>query len=128
MMHDKKEKLLLYGNLQKLVCHIVDTDKKENEIHALPSRLSEISSYSKSVRELIYRIASRRAGDLTLKEYDELLGELVNLKIELYDELADWIKITKKPLQIMIDAVEKRLNELESKGSVAARSPRADRS
>jgi hypothetical protein len=111
MMSAKKDKIVLYGKLRKLISQVNTSNKKASRINALPSRLSEIDACSKKVIALIEQITAIGPDNLTKRKYDKLLGELVNLRVQIYDELLYWIKIAKDPLQMMINLVEKKLND-----------------
>jgi hypothetical protein len=67
--------------------------------------LTEIYFSSQHVIELIEKI-SKTNKNCTKRDLDTLLGNLVDLRIELYDELIDWAKSLKKPLKTTIDKIE----------------------
>ena len=78
--------------------------------------LTEIVNWSKYVNEAIERIAEAKP-DLSENGLNELLANLVNVKIYMYDELRCWMRELRRPLQKVANAVEDKLYEIEGKGN-----------
>jgi hypothetical protein len=76
--------------------------------------LSEIYFSSHKIITLIKKV-SEGMPNSNEKELDALLGNLVDLKIYVYDEFGAWMKKLKKPLQQSIDEVEDMLVKCRKK-------------
>jgi hypothetical protein len=112
-MKSFRNKLTLIKKLQRLIKSTTNLNLAMEPIGALPHRLIEIAYYSRKVSLLINKIANRK--EISGKNaVDSLLDDLVELQIIMFVELAYWAKLSKKPLQTLIDAVEKRLKKLDS--------------
>jgi hypothetical protein len=66
--------------------------------------LTEIYFGSKHAIELTKKISETNT-NFTKGDLDSLLGNLIDLRIEIYDKMVDWIRDLKKPLKNVIDKV-----------------------
>ncbi|MBN1757774.1 MAG: hypothetical protein JW863_05625 [Chitinispirillaceae bacterium] len=112
-MEEKKYDFSIHSKLSNLLKGIVPDIDSSDIMSALPGRLSEIHNYCFKVSSLIDDLCKYDNSRLGKNEYDKLLGDLVDLKVHIYDELFDWIKESEMPLQKMIDEVEKKLNAFD---------------
>lgn len=112
-MEEKKYELSIHSKLSNLLKTIVPDIDSSDIMSALPGRLSEIHKYCFRVSTLIDDLCKYDNSRLGKTEYDKLLGDLVGLKVHIYDELVDWIKESEKPLQKMIDEVERKLDAFD---------------
>jgi hypothetical protein len=106
-MTDKKNKLyfkILKKN-QRMFEKVIGDRISDNYRQAIALYLTEIYFRSQHIIELIEKILETNQ-NCTKRDLDSLLGYLVYLQIEIYDELVDWFKSLKKPLKTVIDKVE----------------------
>lgn len=80
--------------------------------------LTEIYFISQSLVKLTKKISETNL-EFSKGDLNSLLGNLIDLRIEIYDKMVDWIRDLKKPLNVVIDKV----GELEGdkSGANAAR-------
>lgn len=90
--------------LESLTDRLVMSKDKEEDKRKFALCLAELYFRANHVTGLIKAIANTplKPSEQTM---DTLLTDLVDLQIELYDEVADWMKELRKPLQRMMDAV-----------------------
>jgi hypothetical protein len=103
---DEKTKLFFtfLKKLESLTDRLVVSEDNDEDKKKFALCLAELYFRASHVTGLIKAIADT---DLKPSEQtmDTLLTDLVDLQIELYDEVADWMKELKEPLQRMMDAV-----------------------
>lgn len=108
-MSKKKTKqfFTLLNKLRSLEDHFDSRKgKKDQKLFALC--LCELHFRAIHTIELIQAI-SKTGRKMTNKTLDNLLTDLINLKIELFDEVSDWQKELKRPLQKIINSVSDRI-------------------
>lgn len=103
MMSDKKTKMFskLLGK-QDRIFNRLPVDKSCGQ--KVSSYLTEIYFRSKHLIRLTEKISETNL-KFNEDDLDSLLGDLIDLRIEIYDEMVDWIKNLKKPLNVVIDKV-----------------------
>ena len=103
---DEKTKHLftLLRKLESLTDRLVVSEDNDEDKKKFALCLAELYFRANHVTGLIKAIANTplKPSEQTM---DALLTDLVDLQIELYDEVADWMKELRKPLQRMMDAV-----------------------
>ncbi|MFA5252924.1 MAG: hypothetical protein WC454_10120 [Phycisphaerae bacterium] len=80
--------------------------------------LTEIYFMSQSLAKLIKKISETNL-NFSKDDLDLLLGNLINLRIEIYDKMADGIRDLKRPLNIVIDTTGKLVGDKPSDKSGA---------
>jgi hypothetical protein len=100
-----KEFFQLYRKQEKLFNTMLQNRASDEDRQTVALCLSEIYFRSQHLIELIKKISETNL-NYTESDLDSLLGNLVFAQIDIYDELASWIKQLKKPLKTVIDNVE----------------------
>jgi hypothetical protein len=88
-----------YRKLYKLVDGVGEKKFSEREKKALALCMTELLFCSKNIKELLCSISAK--GESTSKRSrfkDKVETDLVNLKIQIYDEFVDWARVLKAPL------------------------------
>jgi len=90
---------------EKLFNTVLQNRASDEDKQTVALCLSEIYFRSQHLIGLIKKTSETNL-DYTESDLDSLLGNLVYAQIDIYDELASWIKQLKKPLKTAIDKVD----------------------
>jgi hypothetical protein len=105
-MHKKTRKFFrLFRKQEGLFNTVLQNRASDEDRKTVALCLTEIYFQSQRLIELIKKVSETNL-DYTESDLDSLLGNLIDLRINIYDEIADWIKDLKKPLNTTIDNVE----------------------
>jgi hypothetical protein len=104
---------LRFNRLRKIAQQIILSGSDEDRTRFALCQ-NEFVNWSDKVKKLIDKIVEKDH-DLTEKDLDDLLRDLVYIKILLYDEIVPWIIKLRDPLKKAIDEVEDMLDEFEKK-------------
>ena len=107
MMSDKRTKMFfqLFRKQEKVFNKLLSNDNcTAEDRQTIALCLTEIYFGSQHLIELIKNISETNL-NFTERDLDSLLGNLIDLRIEIYDEITDWIKDMKKPLKVAINKV-----------------------
>lgn len=106
-MTDKKTKIFFkfLAKQNKLFSKLpIDKSFTTDDQRKISLYLTEIYFRSQHLVNLIKNISETNL-KFTENDLDSLLGDLIDLRIEIYDEIVDWIKELKKHLNIAINKV-----------------------
>lgn len=114
MLKETEEYFKLYNKLLKLSEQILRSkgSSEDQMLFALCS--AEIYGSITRAALLIDKVANNEH-DFSEHDLDELLGDLVNIKILLYHRAVHWMRQLRQPLQKAIDEVEEMLSNSEEK-------------
>ena len=106
-MSDKRTKMFfqLFRKQEKVFNRLLPNKycaPKERQMLALC--LTELYFRSQHLIGLIKKVSKTNL-DFTERDLDSLLGNLIDLRIETYDEINDWIRDMKKPLKTVINKI-----------------------
>jgi DNA mismatch repair ATPase MutS len=105
-MTDKKTKMFKLLEKQNKLFNRLPIDKSctTEDRKMISLCLTEIYVRSQHLVNLIKKISGTNL-KFTEDDLDSLLDNLINLQIEIYGEVVDWIKDLKKPLNIAINKI-----------------------
>ena len=111
-MKDKVKSFFEMERRLKTITRAVLADKASaKSCQGLPLYLTEIYFRSIEISKIIAAIEKVDYKNFNKQEADILLTHLVNLRIEIYDEVVDWMKALRKPLKITIGETSKKLSQ-----------------
>jgi|GEM_PF-5232093 len=113
MTKETKLYFKLFRKNQKLFKEVIGDKISDEYKQNIVLYLTEIYFGSQHIIKLIEKISETNT-NCTKRDLDSLLGNLVDLRIEIYNELIDWVKDLKKPLKTVIDKVEDLWYETDS--------------
>lgn len=106
---------MLRKDLRKISKKIYDNFTDVSFEQGLSLYLAEIYSRSSQIEKHIADIRKMANKELDESNVDELLTHLTKLRIEIYDEMADWMSSLRKPLKVAITETSKKLAKFRRK-------------
>jgi hypothetical protein len=104
-----KVRVKRYAEMQRRIESVLSTEqvseRERARLHVMSARMAEVYECSIEVQRIVESIVRRGRKEST-EPQGELMGKLVALKIELYDELIPWMKKLERSLSKYIDKMK----------------------